>query len=142
MGSLPPNDVVLPIHGAIGCGKKRKTLSQCGGALTPVRIPNQRPFGASVMAVTPIGYDKRDNEMKPGAVNDIVPALHGVMGCGISQCGGAISSCAGSQQKALPLCPQSHLSAYDKGDNDRTGGVFRSSGIYLMVEKNLIGEPS
>ena len=37
----------------------------------------------------------------------------------------------------MSLAPSAHLSAIDKGDNEmKSGGVYRSSGIYLTAAEN------
>ena len=60
---------ILVVHGAMGCGQKKKKLSvNVAVPLVPVRFPSQRPLAPSVASVTSVANDKGDNEMNLVAV--------------------------------------------------------------------------
>ena len=55
------------VHGAMGCGQKKKKLSvSVVVPPAPNRVPSQRPLPPSV---TSVANDKSDNEMILGAVH-------------------------------------------------------------------------
>ena len=57
------------VHGAMGCGQKRKISFSVAVPPAPVRVPSQRPLAPSVSSVESVANDKGDNEMILGAVH-------------------------------------------------------------------------
>ena len=64
----PIFELSFVVHGAMGCGQKKKEKRSLSVAVppAPVRVPSQRPLAPSVTSVT---NDKDDNEMILGAVH-------------------------------------------------------------------------
>ena len=66
--SVNINSVRLVVHGAMGCGQKKLSVSVAVPP-APVRVPSQRPLAPSFSSVTSVANDKDDNEMILGTVH-------------------------------------------------------------------------